>query len=241
MKLIDLQEARIPTRPDEIHDWIEFIYEWYAGHLMGRHSPKVLTRWKRFREMFPTGLQGEITLYRLVTIPTKWVKPKMRLKPAPGRCSSWSLTSKAIQYVAGIAQEFTSKMNTTSRVSIEAKIPAEFILATPKSVAVGFDLFSKDYHERYPEQEIRRPSTPEETKRWGGPTIVNYTQPHPDWPKSRTTMDFHDVGFLRGQFKRVNGYHSQNECIVESPKIIDAKLIKIFRQGQEILDQGWEE
>jgi hypothetical protein len=210
----------------ERHDWLEFINSWLSGTYMGdQQSTDILSRWQQLAKMFPPRITHPIRLYRLVTIPeTMLNRPELEFKPAPNVVSSWTSTLVGLDAVAGIAYERNNRTD-NARVGIKAMLSPESILATPLTIRDAFITLSHDYFERYPEQYETSPKG-----------IV--TQHHPGYPGKNPNFTMGDIDFLHDVLNRPGGHYHQYEWIVETPPIILAHIIRIYRHGVKQIRLG---
>jgi GNAT superfamily N-acetyltransferase len=233
------ERAKYPEISDkERHEILRFIYHWMRGDYMSKHrDPTQIKMWKKIAEMFPPKVGATVPLYRLITVPIEYAdKPAFNIHPAPGILSSWSSTLVGIDAVAGVAREMVPalKMKDTARIAIRADIPGSDILATPASIKKAFATLAHDYFDRWPDRE-------EKTVRDDGREVWR-TVHHPEYPGADDedehdfTMD--DVGYLLDVTQRRGGHMRQYEYVVITPPKVQAKLVRVYRKGEDILRIG---
>jgi hypothetical protein len=196
---------------------------------MKSQQPQVLTNWRIIAGWFPPKVPAQIKLFRLVTIPIRLARQQtFRFRPAMTPVSSWSTTLVGIDAVAGVAREFHATPDTT-RVAIETVLPGKLVLATTQTIKRAFMTLSHDYFERYPEKVER--------KKIDGQIYI--TTRHPGYPggdDAMFTMD--DVGFLQDVLNRKGGHLQQYEYVLETPSEIEARVVQVYRVGDDVLRWG---
>lgn len=213
----------------ERHHWLEFIWSWLTGHHMKNQGPDALTNWRQITKWFPPKVPAQVNLFRVVTIPISLAQQQsFTFRPARWPVSSWSAKLTGSDAVAGVALDFDETKD-TARVAIEATLPGKLILATTPTICKAFMTLSFDYFDRYPEQVNR--------KVIDGQTYVSYSYPgYPGNADSPFTMD--EIDFLRDVLKRKGGSNRQYECVVETPDDVNAKIVQVYRVGEDTVRIG---
>lgn len=219
------------------HEWVKFIHFWLSGNYMDDQQPAdALQRWWEFARLFPPGVSGPRTLYRVVTIPVEMAgQTDLRFRPAPNPVSSWTETRFGMDTVVGVAWDIEGERQgrqaKTARVGIQAVIPANLVLATRATLRYAFLALTHDYWDRFPEVVVQ--------KQVGRETYISVYN-NKDWPEpEEVAFNMGDVGYLQDLFTNINGGpYRQYEWIVETPPVVDAKIVKRFRIGNRTLSHG---
>ena len=240
MKLQQLREAPKPKYPpmsdQERHEYLGFMDSWLNGSFMRKQPQNVLTTWETISRMFPPRIATpEVTLYRLVTLDIKYAKAKtLNFNPAPGRVRRWSSRLIGLDPVMGVSTDVKAntahEQSITCRLGIEANIPSELVLATTASIRKAFMTLRHDYFERYPEKNI-------ETNHpiYGKVSRTIY----PGYPGGEDALfDMNEIGYYRDVLTRIGGHLRQFEVVVKTPPRINAKVVRVFRVGENVLRQG---
>ena len=225
---------KVEMSEKEKYKFLDFINKWYRGDYMGKNQAGPYEMWKNLSLLYPPRISGDVTLFRLVTVPIKLAsKTTFTFRPAPGVTSSWCKNMSGLDYVAGIAREFEwENSHTTARIAISAVIPGRLILATPTSIKKAILDLSHGF-EKYQETEHRE-------KRADG-RIYSSMKPHPDYPLGADAdTKFDDIDFLRGMTYERGGWHRQHECVVETPDSVEATVVRKYRVGDKELRDGKE-
>ena len=190
----------------------------------------VLQKWEQFNTLFPTGLSGQVPLYRLMTIPIKYADMKVFHieKPCPAPVGSWAKTRTGIMYVAGIATDMADRLGLeeeTARLSIKANIDAQNILATTQTIRYAIIDMTRDYM-NIDHWEI------------GAGKDKAYLDYQGDYfDKDSWSME---VDYMRERMQSLRGGHyNQWEYIVRTQPV-DATVDKVFRVGLQTKIDGWE-
>ena len=219
----------------ERHNLLEFIYHWLSGSFMQKPSPNALVRWQLLARLFPPKVSGDVRLFRLVTVSSKFAQQRQFIfKPALSVVSSWTRTLVGLDAVAGIAtdirHEYGKDQTETARLGIEATIPGDLVLATPTTIRNAVMALSHDYFERYKEVVHKE-------KRPDGLTYVTTSNPgYPGGDNAHFSMD--DVGFLHDVLNRPGGHYRQYEYVVRTPPQVAATVVQIYRIGDKIMRHG---
>jgi len=242
MRSQEITEAKIhpaiaKMSNQERFDWINFLLKWLRGDVMQKASNETLVKWEEFSRLFPTGLTKPLALYRLITIPIKYVdQTEFHLQqPAPGPVGSWTSTKVGLDCVAGIARDLALRTELeakTARIAVGAKISPDNILATIKTLKVAFAALTHDYehdsYETYPDKT----TTKRGLTRMGEVKWLPYLDNVAD-------EEFHgDLGYYQSLFmEHAGGPYQQYEHIVRTTPL-DLTRVLVYRHGTTILRYG---
>jgi hypothetical protein len=222
------EKARVPhgISDEDRASMLIFLSKWFSGSYMMSSKadelrmPKAVAQWEKFHQLFPHGLTGEQTLYRVVSLPVAYADQQHFHLPTPalGQLSSWAMRKTGMMYAAGIAREFDDGAD-TCRLGIEGTVDASQILAdTPTIRRVVFDLMAD-----FPWDALDN----DRKMLWLG-------KPVEQWENN------HDIGYMWGNMERSKGgYYNQWECVVRTHPI-DCTVVQKFRVGHKAINAGWE-
>lgn len=216
--------------------WITFIIKWLRGDVMKSATNEHLQKWEEFSRFFPTGVTAPKPLYRLITIPQKYLaKDEFDLQqPAPGPVGSWTSTKVGLDSVAGVARDFaegTELQATTARIAIGALIKPEDLLVTIQSLKKGFLALTHDYEYR---EIVHREIKAAEN----GQKYEYITTTYPPY-LGDDSADLHDdLSYYVGLFaSMVGGPYRQYEHIVRTAPV-RAKKVLVYRDGNKTIRYG---